>query len=167
MAARAKYTARWLEGGEAKEKTFDKMASAMNRARLQSKVEGCTNACVVKQVGPIESDVCAYVDGKAVKSNGDKSSDQIIADFQQREGSLRMKLLQILVKNFGEPVKARLIEEKMYGESVKSSQSAVMMVLAGLKKAITDHKLAYTIVLEKIDGERTIGLFKGKQGRSK
>ncbi len=165
MAAKAKYIARWGGDGDPKEKEFDKLASALNRARLESK--GGKSAKVVKAVGSIESPVCDYNDGKAEKANGPKNMDQIIADFQQREGSMRMKLLTPLVKTIGRPVRSDQLEEQMYGEACKTSRGAVNMVLLGLQHAIRDHKLNYTIIVEKIDGHRTIALYQGKVGKGK
>ena len=97
--SKANYIATCKNAGEALEKTYDKAESAMSQSRKWSKEAGKTDCEVFKEVNGARIALCSYLDGKVTKATGGKTAVGIVAEFEQRPGSNRDKVLQLLAKN--------------------------------------------------------------------
>lgn len=160
--SKANYIATCKNAGEALEKTYDKAESAMSQSRKWSKEAGKTDCEVFKEVNGARIALCSYLDGKVTKATGGKTAVGIVAEFEQRPGSNRDKVLQLLAKNVNEDVLSSDLQITLYGEINDSAKDALAMVIKGLRMAIDSLKLGYHIVMEKGEHGSVVSLREGK-----
>lgn len=165
MQEEAVYKSIAMVDGEVVTKEYAKLESAQGDARRKS-LAGATNVTVEKHIGEAAEIICSYLNGKAMKAKGGRTIEAIIAPFGQRPSSLRTKVLIMLAKSINEDVLSEDLEEHLYGESNKSSSSALTMVFKGLNAAIVTNDLKFHITKGKKNDKVVYSLKDGRGPRA-
>lgn len=87
-----------------------------------------------------------------------KKADDIVEQFQPREGTLRKQIIEVLAKNIDKPVSIIDLQTAVYGEYKDQYMPAIKMVLKGVRVMIEKLGLPYELVHAKHAGEQSYSL---------
>lgn len=132
---------------------YNKMAEEKGYApvqRFSSTAKGIERCVAMEGYRQNTGDTPADTKPKKSATKPSKEKDgSLLSQFEAREGTIRKKVLEELLKNLGSQVKVRALIAKSYGADSEKGKSAIFMVIKGIDMMIEKHHIKVKLKRER------------------